>query len=225
MKGWFVTGTDTGVGKTWVSVALMHALRERGVSVLGMKPVAAGCTPTLEGLRNEDALMLLEAASFAVPYGEVNPYALEAPVAPHIAAQQVGVMVDLDTLSATAQRLAGQADRLVVEGVGGWRVPLSDRADVAGLAIHLGLPVILVVGLRLGCLNHALLTAEAIAHAGVPLAGWVANLVDPHMASVAENVQDLMLRLPAPLLGVMPHMHGRPPRLAAPALNLDPLFL
>ncbi|MCK9531674.1 MAG: dethiobiotin synthase [Gammaproteobacteria bacterium] len=224
MNGWFVTGTDTGIGKTFVSVALMHALRARGLSVLGMKPVASGCRATAAGLRNDDALMLQEAGSSPLGYAEVNPYAFEPPIAPHIAAHQAGVSVDVAVIADGVDALGTRADCVVVEGVGGWRVPLSERADVAALAAALGLPVILVVGLRLGCLNHALLTAESIERSGLGFAGWVVNLVDPHMASVAENVQDLMLRLPAPLLGVMPHMHGRPPRLAAPALNIERLL-
>ncbi len=224
MNGWFVTGTDTGIGKTFVSVALMHALRARGLTVLGMKPVAAGCRATADGLHNDDALMLQEAGSLPLDYAEVNPYAFEPPIAPHIAARQAGISVDVAAIADRVDALGTRADCVVVEGVGGWRVPLSERADVAALAAALGLPVILVVGLRLGCLNHALLTAESIERSGVELAGWVANLVDPHMVSVAENVQDLMLRLAAPLLGVMPHMHGRPPRLAAPALNIESLL-
>lgn len=224
MTGWFVTGTDTGVGKTCVSVALMHALRARGKRVLGMKPVASGCTATSAGLRNGDAEQLLQAASFPVPYAQVNPYAFEPAVAPHIAAHRAGVRLDLEHIAATARALAAQADCLVVEGVGGWRVPLAGTMGVNDLAARLGLPVILVVGLRLGCINHALLTVESIEHSGLPLAGWVANLVDPQMEMVTENVQDLSVRLPAPLLGVIPYLHGHAPQQAAPALNLDPLF-
>lgn len=225
MKGWFVTGTDTGVGKTCVSVALMHALRARGLCVQGMKPIASGCVATPAGLRNADAEQLLAAASYPVPYPQVNPYAFEPAVAPHIAAHRARVRLDLEHITAMAHTLAAQADCLVVEGVGGWRVPLAGTMGVNDMAVRLGLPVILVVGLRLGCINHALLTSESIERSGLPLAGWVANLVDAQMEMVAENVQDLSVRLPAPLLGVIPYLHGRPPQQAAPALNLDPLLL
>lgn len=224
MNGWFITGTDTGVGKTCVSVALMHALRARGKRVLGMKPVAAGCTATPEGLRNEDAEQLRQAASFLVPYEQVNPYAFERAVAPHIAAQRMGVSLDLDYIAATASALAAQADCLVVEGVGGWRVPLTGPLGVNDMAVRLGLPVILVVGLRLGCINHALLTAESIERSGLPLAGWVANLIEPEMEMVAENIRELSVRLPAPLLGLVPYLYGHPPEQAAPAFNLEPLL-
>jgi dethiobiotin synthetase len=224
MRGWFVTGTDTGVGKTWVSVSLMHALREQGHRVLAMKPVASGCAKTEEGLRSGDALMLQEAASSSLPYERLNPYAFEAAIAPHIAARHAGVSIDMGRLAREARALGTECDYLVVEGVGGWYVPLSGQEKVSDLAVRIGLPVVLVVGMRLGCINHALLTAESIEHSGLKLAGWVANLVDPHMEAVAENVRDLSLRLRAPLLGLLPYMHGHHPRQAVHAMDLGPLL-
>lgn len=199
MKGLFVTGTDTGVGKTRVAVALIHALRARGLRVAAMKPVAAGHRP---GELNEDVAALLQAANATAAIRDVNPYAFEPAIAPHIAAQQAGVRIELDVIAGAFARLAAAADVVVVEGAGGWRVPLNEDADMADLAQRLGLPVVLVVGLRLGCLNHALLTAESIVQRSLPWAGWVGNQIDPAMPCQAENVAALNARLPAPCLGV-----------------------
>jgi dethiobiotin synthetase len=201
VKGLFVTGTDTGVGKTRVAVALIHALRARGLRVAAMKPVAAGHGP---GELNEDVTALMQAANVAAELRDVNPYAFANPIAPHIAAGQAGVRIELDVIAAAFSRLAAAADVVVVEGAGGWRVPLNDRDDMADLAQRLGLPVVLVVGMRLGCLSHALLTAESIANRQLPWAGWVANHVDPAMACQAENVAALRARLPGPCLGEQP---------------------
>ncbi len=199
MKGLFVTGTDTGVGKTRVAVALIHALRARGLRVAAMKPVSAGSPP---GELNEDVAALLQAADVEADLCDVNPYAFADPVAPHIAAQQAGIRIDLEVVVAAYSRLAAAADVVVVEGAGGWRVPLNNRDDMADLAQRLGLPVVLVVGLRLGCLSHALLTVESITHRQLPWAGWVGNHIDPAMAFQHENVAALHARLPAPCLGV-----------------------
>ncbi|MBW8371844.1 MAG: dethiobiotin synthase [Thiobacillus sp.] len=198
-RGLFVTGTDTGVGKTRVAVALIHALRAQGLRVAAMKPVSAGSAP---GGLNEDVEVLLQAANVAADIRDVNPYAFAPAIAPHIAAQQAGRRIELDVIAAAYSRLAAAADVVVVEGAGGWRVPLNDREDMADLAQRLDLPVVLVVGLRLGCLNHALLTAESIANRHVPWAGWVANHVDPGMDCQAENIAALRARLPSPCLGV-----------------------
>jgi dethiobiotin synthetase len=220
VKGLFVTGTDTGVGKTRVAVALIHALRARGLRVAAMKPVSAGSVP---GELNEDVVALLQAANVAADIRDVNPYAFAEPVAPHIAAQQAGVRIDLGTIAAAYARLAAAADVVVVEGAGGWRVPLNEHEDMADLAQRLGLPVVLVVGLRLGCLSHALLTAESIARRQLPWAGWVGNAIDPDMACQAENVATLRARLPGPCLGIhsyQPHlvpMTGPSEWLALPA--------
>lgn len=222
MTSWFVTGTDTGIGKTWVSVALLHALKLSGRTAIGMKPIASGCERTSKGLRNEDAVQLLQASMPPVAYDRINPYAFEPPIAPHIAARDAGVNIDLDYLAQLHADLSKEAECVVVEGVGGWLVPLGPDLTVADLAVRLGLPVILVVGMRLGCLNHALLTAESIRSTGLPLAGWVANVIDPSMVALQENMRALENRLSAPFLGVIPY--ARSPDEAAQILDLAPLF-
>ncbi len=203
-KGFFITGTDTEIGKTHFTVQLVRALRARGERVAVMKPVASGARRIDGALRNDDALALLDAAGNTQPYATCNPWCFEPPIAPHTAAALAGVRIDLDHIATLAARLARDADRLVVEGVGGWRVPLDGEHDVAALARRLGLPVILVVGLRLGCLNHALLTAEAIRHDGVPFFGWVANRIDPEARHVEEMIDTLRQRIGAPLLAELP---------------------
>lgn len=196
-RAYFLTGTDTEVGKTLIAAALLRAAAAQGFTALGMKPVAAG------GAEDVDALVA--ASSVAAPREAVNPYLLREPLSPHLAARRDGVGIDLERIARCFGELRGQADFLIVEGAGGFRVPLSETQDGADLAARLGLPVILVVGLRLGCLNHALLTAEAIRARGLRLAGWVANQVDAKMACVEENVDTLRARLAAPLLGFVPH--------------------
>lgn len=202
-QGLFITGTDTGVGKTRVSVALVEALKSRGYRVAAMKPVASGAVETAAGLRNEDALQLCAAASVAAPYPTVNPYCFAPAMAPHLAARAAGVSIRLRHIQETHATLAAQADWIIVEGVGGWKVPLGETITTVDLATHLGWPVLLVVGIRLGCLNHALLTADAIAASGLPLAGWIANCVDPHCAETDALIEDLEQRLPAPRRGAM----------------------
>ncbi|MDP2784498.1 MAG: dethiobiotin synthase [Sulfurimicrobium sp.] len=202
-KGLFVTGTDTGVGKTLISCALLHAYAAMGNSTVGMKPVAAGCEPYGSGLRCEDVELLRHASSVQAPIELVNPYAFAPPVAPHVAAAEVGVTIALERIRLAYMALTELADKVVVEGVGGFRVPLDEHSDTADLAQLLDLPVVLVVGMRLGCLSHALLTVEAIAARGLPLAGWVANRVDPEMAGFDANLQALQRRIVAPLLGVV----------------------
>ncbi|MDP2786697.1 MAG: dethiobiotin synthase [Pseudomonadota bacterium] len=202
--GFFITGTDTGVGKTLVSAALLHAFASLGYRTVGMKPVAAGAEQ-IEGVWcNEDVLQLQAAANVAADLAWVNPYLLRVPVAPHIAADHQGVTIELPRIRDAYEHLAALADVVIVEGAGGFKVPLSATRDSADLAKYLGLPIILVVGMRLGCLNHALLTAEAIAARGLVLAGWVANRLDPEMAAYAENLAALRLRLPCPLLAEFP---------------------
>jgi len=198
-RGLFVTGTDTGVGKTRVAVALIHALRAQGLHVAAMKPVSAGHAP---GELNEDVVALMQAANVVAEVGDVNPYAFAEPVAPHLAAHRAGIRIELPVIAEAFSRLAAAADVVVVEGAGGWRVPLNERDDMADLAQVLALPVVLVVGMRLGCLNHALLTAEAIASRHLPWAGWVGNHIDPAMAQQAANLEALRARLPGPCLGV-----------------------
>lgn len=202
-RGVFVAGTDTGVGKTRVAVALIHALRAQGLRVAAMKPVSAGNAP---GEPNEDVTALRLAANVKADVRDVNPYAFAEPVAPHIAAARAGVRIELPLINEAYARLAAAADVVVVEGAGGWRAPLNAREDMADLAQALGLPVVLVVGLRLGCLSHALLAAESITRRRLPWAGWVANRIDPAMALQAENVTALHERLPDPCLGIQPFL-------------------
>lgn len=198
--GFFVTGTDTGAGKTVVACGLLHALGATGFKAVGMKPVAAGAEPGPRGLVNEDVEQLVAASNVAAPRELVNPYCFRGSIAPHIAAAEEGVVIDLARIEQSFRALANLADVVVVEGVGGFRVPLGPDTDTAQLSTRLGLPVVLVVGMRLGCLNHALLAADAIAARGLRLAGWVANHVDPEMAAADENVEALEARLPARLL-------------------------
>lgn len=204
-QGYFVTGTDTGVGKTLVSCALLRAFVAQGKTAVGMKPVAAGCENSRNGLSCEDVERLIAAGNVAAPRELLNPYAFCPPIAPHIAAAQAGVEIRLERIAAAFAQLQTLADMVVVEGVGGWRVPLNEREDTADMARSLGLPAILVVGMRLGCLNHALLSAAAIEAAGLKLAGWVANRIDPGMPAFEENRRALEHRLAAPLLGEVPY--------------------
>lgn len=197
---YFVTGTDTNVGKTLISCALLHGFAGQGLRVVGMKPVACD-----EGGVSEDVRSLRAASNVLSSRGQVNPYCFERAVAPHLAAKFVGVRINLDRITESYRELATQADVVIVEGAGGFRVPLNDEQDGADLARQLKLPVILVVGMRLGCLNHALLTKLAIASSGLKLAGWVANVIDGEMSMLAENIAALELRIAAPLLGVVPY--------------------
>lgn len=216
--GYWVTGTDTEVGKTFATCALLHAAGAQGRRALAMKPIAAG---TDADGRNEDVEKLIAASSFAAPRELVNPYCFAEPIAPHIAASREGRTIDKQVILDAYRQLAAQADFVAVEGVGGFRVPLGDGFDSADLARSLGLPVILVVGLRLGCLNHALLTAEAIERRDLILAGWIGNSIDPAMPYRDENIAALRQRLAAPLLGVLPWLAGADPALAAPHLSFD----
>jgi dethiobiotin synthetase len=223
-QGIFVTGTDTGAGKTLVAAGLLRALHAQGASALGMKPIASGCERTAQGLRNADALSLLAAGSEPVPYEHLNPIAFAPPIAPHIAAQQSGQPIDPARILRAFQWLRAKADWVVVEGVGGWHVPLDDRLMVRDLPSLLGdtapLPVILVVGLRLGCLNHALLSAAAIAADGCRLVGWIATQTDPDMLAIEANIATLKSRLHAPCLGCIPYLTDPVPETIAPRLSL-----
>lgn len=204
MNHLYVTGTDTGIGKTIASTALLHALRSGGLHAVGMKPVASGCVRTGTGWHNEDALALLEASDPRPDYADLNPYALPSPLAPEIAAREAGVEIELGKIVSAFERLRTSADAVVVEGVGGWLAPLSATLDQAEVARVLRLPVVMVVGMRLGCLNHARLTARAIADDGCELAGWIANHVDPGMERQDENFELLRVRLQAPCWGRLP---------------------
>jgi dethiobiotin synthetase len=202
-SGVFVTGTDTGVGKTVVASALIRALAREGLRVVGMKPVAAGAENTAAGLRNEDALALAAASNIPAPYDSINPYCLLAPISPHIAAADEGVTLDPLLIKDHYARLTQLADFVVVEGAGGWLAPIGPSQTMADIARTLGLPVLLVVGLRLGCLNHSLLTRDAIAASGLPFAGWIANRIDPHFARAEENLGTLADRLGGAPLAVV----------------------
>ncbi len=217
-RAFLVTGTDTGVGKTHVTCALLRATRRLGLTAVGMKPIAAGIEA--DG-RNDDVVRLLAASSVQPPLEWVNPYLYAPPIAPHIAAAEAGRPIVIDVIRQAFERLRTLADVVWVEGVGGFRVPLDARYDTADLAQALALPVVLVVGMRLGCLNHALLTAEAMANRNLTLAGWIANRIDPAMVRFEANLETLQTRLKAPLLGVVPH--GANPDQAAPMLRLSAL--
>jgi dethiobiotin synthetase len=223
-KAFFVTGTDTDVGKTVVSCGLLAALNARGLSTAAIKPVAAGCEQTADGLRNDDALRLQQAMSLSLHYDEINPVALAPAIAPHIAAGQAGRRVNLAQLIGVSRGvLMHKADVTLIEGAGGWRVPLNAREFLSGLAVQLNLPVIMVVGMRLGCISHALLTAEAIARDGLTLAGWVANRCVAQMDCYEENVAAIRDRLHAPLLGEVPYLPGGGAEQVAAHLDCAPL--
>ncbi len=204
MSGYFITGTDTGVGKTIVTLAVMELLKRRGFEVAGMKPVASGCDASAAGLRNHDAMQIMQACSSGLPYSQVNPYAFEPAIAPHIAAARSGETISVAKIVSVYRDLEEAADRVVVEGVGGWQVPLGDETMLPDLARRLKLPVILVVGLRLGCINHALLTASAIKSSGLEFVGWVANQLQPGLEATDDIIETLQGRIDAPLLGVLP---------------------
>ncbi|MEP6940214.1 MAG: dethiobiotin synthase [Rudaea sp.] len=217
-SGCYVTGTDTGVGKTLVAASLLVALQTQRIRAVGMKPVASGCDATAAGLRNADALQLIACSAGEPIYADVNPYAFVEPIAPHIAAADAGVVVEIDAIKAAHARLAGCVSHVVVEGVGGWMAPLGPRLMQSDLVRALRLPVILVVGLRLGCISHALLSARAIRDDGCELLGWIGSGVDPSMLRRADNVDTLRERLHAPCLGVLPFMGSPTPAASAERL-------
>jgi dethiobiotin synthetase len=216
-EAYFVTGTDTEVGKTFATCTLLHAARQKGYRAIGMKPVASGVDH--KG-RNSDVEKLIAASSYAAPRELVNPYCFEAPIAPHIASVIENRPIEIERIAAAARDLASEADILLVEGVGGFLVPLGEHIDAADLAERLNYSIILVVGLRLGCLNHARLTVEAIHARGLGLAGWIANCIDPDMSCPEENISTLTDMLPAPLLGVLQWQKNADPAVAARYLSL-----
>ncbi len=217
---WFVTGTDTEVGKTFITCALLLALRDHGIKAIGMKPISAG---TNADGKNEDVEQLLAAAGVDAPRDLVNPYLFQPAIAPHIAAAETGRRIEIAHIVAACARLRQMADVVLVEGVGGFCVPLGPHCDTADLVEQLGLPVILVVGMRLGCINHALLSQQAISARGLELAGWVANHIDPEMSRFEENLAALKERLAAPLLGVVPA--NCTPKKAAKLIGLPDQFI
>lgn len=203
MKGIFVTGTDTGVGKTYVSLLLMQAFQAQGLRVLGMKPVASGAIWREGRLVNEDALALQAQGSHAAPYELINPYVFEPAIAPHLAAAKAGVRIELEPIKTAFASLATEADLVILEGAGGWRVPLADGLEMGDLALALGLPLVLVVGMRLGCLNQALLSHESIFNKKISKVTWIANQVEQDMANLSENFDFLVKNIPAPCLGLL----------------------
>ncbi len=207
-RGYFITGTDTGIGKTVVSVALIRELARRGYRVAGMKPVASGAEIQDGILKNADALALMSAANVDLEYQQVNPYCFAPGIAPNIAAEQAGVHIDLDHLLACRDAASEDVDLLIVEGVGGWRVPLSFEMDVADLVREFAYPCILVVGARLGCINHALMTVDAIIDAGCRLSAWLSTGIDPEYEAFQESIDCLCGRIPSPYLGHIPFMES-----------------
>ena len=217
---YFIAGTDTDAGKTTIACALLAAARKQGLSTLACKPVASGSCPTPDGLRNSDALSLAGQCSIQIPYVQLNPHAFAPAIAPHLAAADAGVTLQVQTLQQQVQHILDyRADLCLIEGAGGWRVPLNDQENLSDLAIALQLPVILVVGMKLGCINHALLSAEAILNAGLPLAGWIANQIDPRMDRARDNLHSLQQRMPAPLLAAVPWQTGATPERLVPHVS------
>jgi len=206
MNGCFIAGTDTEVGKTWISLGLMQAMKDRGFNVAGMKPVASGCVLTESGPRNEDALLIQARCSRSYPYAAVNPFALLRPIAPYVAARQEDTRIRPGPVAEAFTLLSEKTDVIIVEGVGGWRVHLDDDLEMVDLVKMLGLPVLIVVGMRLGCVNHAVLSAEAISKDGCELLGWVANHVDSNYSDCGAMIELLSQKIQAPLLGVIPHL-------------------
>ncbi|MGB1237157.1 MAG: dethiobiotin synthase [Pseudomonadales bacterium] len=224
-RKFFIAGTDTDAGKTFVSCALLEKAKSLGLSCYGLKPVAAGCEDHGEGLRNDDALKLMESASIELSYTQVNPVALKPAIAPHVAAKQIGITLNASRIVGFCQgALTVKADIALIEGAGGWRVPLNARETLAEVPRQLNLPVILVVGVKLGCINHALLSVEAIARDGLTLAGWVANHIDPEMSCSSDSVETLQAAISAPLLGRIPYIEGAEATSAASYLQLEEIL-
>jgi dethiobiotin synthetase len=203
-QSYFVIGTDTNVGKTYVASALVRHFVKLGLKTIGMKPVASGCDLNQTNvLINEDVIALSVESNVTASLDLINPYRFAPAIAPHIAAEQAGIAIDLDAIKQAYQQLNGMADMLIVEGAGGFFVPLNAKETLADLAVQLNIPIILVVGMRLGCINHALLTVEAIQSRGLTLAGWVANEIDPNMHMFDENLNGLQQRIAVPCLSVV----------------------
>lgn len=224
-SAFFLTGTDTEVGKTVSSRAILHAAKQRNIAMAGYKPVASGSEMTDLGLRNSDALYIQEASPVELRYEEVNPYTFKEPVSPHLAAEREGKQIDFDVLSAGLAALKAKSDSVLVEGAGGWRVPVTHTDCLSSWVKREKLPVILVVGVKLGCLSHAMLTAEAIQADGLELVGWVANRVNPATENYAEIIKMLTLNLPGKKLGEIPYMPGIHRRDLSAYIQLDAIGL
>ncbi|MBX3650426.1 MAG: dethiobiotin synthase [Burkholderiales bacterium] len=222
-RGVFVAGTDTGVGKTLAACALLHAFAALGLRSVGMKPVAAGAVRRKGAWHNDDVAQLRAASSIEVEPSLINPYCFAPAVAPHIAAAEAGVRIRIATIAAYYARLARAADVVVVEGAGGLLVPLGRRSCASVIPLRLGIPVVLVVGLRLGCLNHALLTVDALQMRGLRLAGWIASHIDPRMSRRPQNLDMLQQRIRAPLLGILPHARNPRPDRMSRTLDINAL--
>jgi dethiobiotin synthetase len=220
IDGVFITGTDTDVGKTVYSQLLLQSLNAAGLRTAAMKPLASGAELCDGELRNADALMLQQTANTTFSYAHCNPYCFAPSIAPHLAAMQAGVKIEFAVIQQAYTQLQKQADVMVVEGIGGWLVPMDPQHTVADLVQAMHLPVILVVGLRLGCINHALLTAESIIQRGIPLLGWVANVIDPNMMYLQENIQAIAQRVRAPLLDVIDFINQAEQSEARSRLNI-----
>jgi len=219
-RAWLVTGTDTEIGKTFATCVLIHAARAQGFTTLGMKPVASGAE-TIDGKTlSEDAAQLLAAGSFDPGLERLNPYCLRAPVSPHIAAREENVLIRFERIRQAFDELAQSCECLFIEGAGGFLAPLSEEIDAPRIALELDLPLILVVGMRLGCINHTLLTAEAILSRGLRLEGWIANCIYTNMPRLYENIDTLRHRLDAPLMGTLPHAPGVAPSTLAHLITL-----
>lgn len=221
MSAFFVVGTDTEIGKSLCTATLLHAFSARGKRVAGMKPIAAGAVRIGDHWHNDDVALITAASNVVIAPELVCPYLLEEAVAPHIAAAAEGIAFDLAHIAACLAQIRRNSDVTLVEGVGGFRVPLNDTQDTADLAVALGLPLIFVVGMRLGCINHALLSVEAMQARGLRLAGWIANQIDPDMRRADANLAALKARIPAPLLGHIPHLVTADPCMAVSYLNLE----
>ncbi|RKZ41672.1 MAG: dethiobiotin synthase [Gammaproteobacteria bacterium] len=223
-SSYFITGTDTEIGKTWCTLALIQYFKNQGLRVAGMKPIASGCDCTKAGFRNSDAKQILEFSNLNVPYDWSNPYAFEPPIAPHLAADQVGKVIDLEKIIDKYHRLTALADVVVIEGVGGWRVPINTTQSLKDLVLAMNVPVILVVGLRLGCINHALLSAETIVNDGCQLVGWMANPIDPHF-NAQGSIDTLLKLLKVPLLAQLPYLPSQQISKLADAIVLHVEFI
>lgn len=223
-RGIFITGTDTDIGKTTIAIGLMSALKKAGLRVAGFKPVSAGCEQTEHGLRNDDALQLMQQASVELPYDIVNPYAFEPAIAPHIAAADVNVEMNIDIIVQAYRKIAAEVDVVIVEGAGGWLVPFNATETMADVACALQLDVIQVVGIKLGCINHALLTEQSILQQQLKLAGWISNHIQPKTLRIDDIEKTLHSRLHASLLGTIPFgLHNNPDK-QAPLLNIETLL-